>query len=661
MTKRLLLCSCMGTQTLDAATISAASGLTCSRVHAALCTDEIGVAARAMSDGDTIIACQQERARFEDLAAEQGVAVPGFVDLRDRAGWSDDSARAGPKMAALAAEAILPQPQGKAVDVVSEGVCLIVGPGEAAIAAAEHVAGALSVTVLITDDADLPLYPPRQPGYDVVRGRLRRVQGALGAFTVSIDALQQMIPGGRGALEMTAPRDGGMSTCDVLIDLTGGQAFVPAPDKREGYLRADPRDPLAVARLLVEAVQLTGTFEKPLYVRLEDQLCAHSRAGQVGCSNCLDICPTGAITPAGDHVSIDPMVCAGCGACAALCPSGAIAYDDPPVSSLLQRIETLARVYLAAGGAAPRLLVHDAAHGADLIRLSARFGQGFPADVIPLELATIAGFGHAEQLAALACGFAAVDVLLAPTTETDALRRECALTEAIAGPDRARLLEVTDPEALPDALGSQTPPPPVVEPVLPMGSRRQVARLSARALNPGAQTPLPLPDGAPYGAVVVDTEACTLCLSCVSLCPSGALIDNPDRPELRFQEDACLQCGICRTICPEQAITLKPQFDLTDAALGQQVLHEEDPFACVECGALFGVRSTVEKIMETLAGKHAMFASSNAARMIQMCDDCRVKAQFKATDNPFAMGTPRRTRTTDDYLAERGPSDRKDH
>jgi ferredoxin len=142
----------------------------------------------------------------------------------------------------------------------------------------------------------------------------------------------------------------------------------------------------------------------------------------------------------------------------------------------------------------------------------------------------------------------------------------------------------------------------------------------------------------------------------VSLCPSGALVDNPDMPQLNFQEDACLQCGICSTVCPENAITLEPRFDLSDAALSQRVLHEEEPFACIECGTLFGVKSTVEKITEKLGGKHSMFGSADAVKLIQMCDDCRVKAQFKADDNPFG-GTPRpRPRSTDDYL-----SNRRDH
>ncbi len=86
------------------------------------------------------------------------------------------------------------------------------------------------------------------------------------------------------------------------------------------------------------------------------------------------------------------------------------------------------------------------------------------------------------------------------------------------------------------------------------------------------------------------------------------------------------------------------------------VLNEEEPFACIECGALFGVKSTVERITEKLAGKHAMFASGSAARMIQMCEDCRIQAQFHAENSPLAGNQRPRVRTTDDYLSKR-----KDH
>ncbi len=649
MGKRLILCDCSGTQPLDTAAIEDATGLTCSKVHTALCTDQIAQAAEAIATGDAIVCCRQEQRLFEALAAEIGAPDPAFADLRDRAGWSDDPRSKLPKMAALLAEAALPATPAKSVDVISEGLCLIVGHSDVALPAARRLQDVLGVTALLTDEAE----PPVERGFDTIRGRLKRAAGTLGDFAVRIDELRQVDPTGRGALGWTAPRNGGTSQCDIILDLSGGAPLFPAPAKREGYLRADPGSIHAVADAVLEASQLVGTFEKPLYVATTPGLCAHSRAGQTGCTRCLDICPTGAILPDGDHVAVDAMICAGCGACSAVCPSGAISYDAPPPETLFRRIHTLASAYLDAGGEAPRLLVCDRDFGTEMIALAARFGRGLPADTIPLEVDALSGFGHAEMLAALAAGFAGVSVLLAPTTERDAPERELALATAIAGEGRIRMLDIADPDALCEALyTSDEPPPPCVEPVLPMGSRRQVARLAARALRPDQEV-LPLPAGAPYGAVLVDTDACTLCLSCVSLCPSGALVDNPDLPQLRFQEDACLQCGLCSHVCPENAIAYAPRLDLTDAALGQRVLNEEEPFACVECGALFGVKSTIERITEKLAGKHSMFADPARARLIQMCDDCRVRAQYHSADNPFAGGERPRVRTTDDYLSKR--------
>lgn len=656
MGTRLLLCDCLGSQTVDATAIGAATSLEPSKVYTNLCGAQTETTAKAIEAGDVMIACAQESAFFEMLAEELGVDAPALVDIRDRAGWSDQAAKAGPKQAALAAEAALNLPVPKVVDVVSEGTCLIVGAGDAVFAAAAQLCDTLAVTVLQTDGSDVPV----DRRFDVVRGRVRNLTGALGQFEVRIDGFSQLLPGGRGAFAFSDPKDGAVSECDLVIDLTGDPAMVPAPHKREGYLRADPRQPVAVAAVLAEAAQMVGMFEKPLYIALEPALCAHSRAEQTGCTKCLNICPTGAITSAGDHVAIDPMICAGCGACAALCPSGAIAYDSPPVSAVFRRLDTLSSTYRKTGGTAPRLLVHDADHGTEMIGLSARFGRGLPADVIPFAMDSLAAFGHAEMMAALSCGFASVDVLLAPRTERDTPEHEAALANALSGGGRVQVIDMVDPDALSDHLYGGETPKPVATPSLPIGTRRQVARVAAKAMMPEAEM-LPLPESAPYGAVLVDKEACTLCLSCVSLCPSGALGDNPDLPQLLFQEDACLQCGICATICPETAITLEPRMNLTDAAFSQVVLNEEEPFACIECGALFGVKSTIEKITEKLAGKHSMFATSDAAKMIQMCDNCRIQAQYHSQNNPFALGAPRIPRTTDDYLKETPYSKRKDH
>lgn len=319
MPKHLILCDCSGTQNLDKEALSQATGLPCSKVHSALCTTQIEQAATALEGEDAIICCAQEHRFFDALAEELGRPSPAYLDLRDRAGWTTDQASTLPKMSALVAEALLEIPTSKTVDVHSEGLCLILGAPDVAFAAAEKLQDTHAVTVLL----EQPIDPPMTRAYDVISGHLRRAQGGLGQFAVTIDQLQQLDVTGRN-WTWDAPRDGGQSICDIILDLRGDRPLFPAPEKREGYVRADPKSPTALADAILTTSQLIGTFEKPLYVRSEPLLCAHSRAGQTGCTRCLDVCPTGAISPDGDHVSIDPMICAGCGSaprCAPLAPS----------------------------------------------------------------------------------------------------------------------------------------------------------------------------------------------------------------------------------------------------------------------------------------------------------------------------------------------------
>jgi ferredoxin len=158
-----------------------------------------------------------------------------------------------------------------------------------------------------------------------------------------------------------------------------------------------------------------------------------------------------------------------------------------------------------------------------------------------------------------------------------------------------------------------------------------------------------MPDGAPFGAVTINVDGCTLCLACVGACPTDALSDNPDAPMLSFTEQACIQCGLCRATCPEKVMTLTPRISFDAAARTPALLKEEDPFECVSCGKPFGAKSSIERTIERLVG-HPMFAGNDAAlQRLRMCEECRVIAHF-TDEQPMTGGAVPRTRTTDDYL-----------
>jgi ferredoxin len=667
--KRLFVCSCDGTMPLDARGLGRACGREL-HVHRQLCRGEIANVADAARDGaDLLICCTQESPLFDETVADAGPdGTVSYVNIREHAGWSGEAAKATPKIAALIAAAAIEAPPARTLSFASAGRTLVYGVDDDAVAAAAQLAGRLDVTLILVPPGEA--VPPRVTGFPVFRGRINAASGRLGAFAVTVDDLAAADPSSRAGLSYGEGAKGVAMTFDIVVDLSGGAPLIGADEKRDGYLRADPASPAAVQKALFDASDMVGEFEKPIYVAYEESLCAHSRSRVTGCTRCLDLCPVSAIAPAGDHVAIDREICAGCGSCASVCPTGAASYALPATEPLYRRLRTMLRTYRDAGGEAPAILFHDTREGEALIAMAARFGRGLPANVLPVALNETTQLSFDIVAAALAYGAARV-VALAPVQARDRLdgvAGQIAIAETLMeglgyGAGRARLIVEADPDALCDALYDLDPAPAVPPSgFLPMGGRRSLTGLSLQHLYEHAPTPtetLPLAAGAPFGAVAVDTEGCTLCLACVGACPTGALGDNPDAPMLTFTEQACVQCGLCRATCPENAIALEPRFNFAAGARQAVTLKQEEPHLCVSCGKPFGTKSAIERVVEKLAG-HSMFAGdAGAIERLRMCEECRVLAQF-ADRHQMAGASRRVTRTTDDYISGAAGDDEAD-
>jgi ferredoxin len=659
--RKIILCSCEDTMPLDPERVREACRANVETARH-LCRAELNRFRKAAGAGGALtVGCTQEAPLFAEVAGDADVT---FANVRETAGWSKDATASGPKMAALLAAAAEPMPEPGFVQLSSEGVVLVYGSDEAAIEAGKLLAEHLDVTVLLTRTDGLT--PPRVTIVPIVRGTIRQATGYLGAFELIVDDYASPLPSSRAAFAFGEPKNGATSRCDIVLDLTGSTPLFAAPDLREGYLRADPRDPATVLRAVLKARDLVGTFDKPRAITFSADLCAHSRSNIVGCHRCLDLCPAGAIASAGDHVAIDPHLCAGCGQCAAACPTGAAAYALPPADALMRKLRVLLLVYRDAGGQDPLVLLHDEDHGAELIDALARHGDGLPANVLPLAVNEVTQIGIEAIAAAFAFGASAARLLVRarPRHDVAGLRQTLVLAEQILaglgfGSQRVAAIETDDPDELGAQLRLVSPAAPVVRPASfsPVGRKRDVMRLALRELQRVAPAPvdvIALPDGSPFGAVELNVEGCTLCLACVSACPTGALSDDPEHPMLRFTEDACVQCGLCKATCPEKVITLRPQLDFRAATAIAHTLKEEEPFACVRCGKPFGVKSSIERVIAKLDGKHWMYQGPQSRiELLKMCDDCRVAVVSAQEFDPYGAPARPKPRTTDDYLRER--------
>lgn len=621
----------------------------------------------------------------------QGVPIR-FVNIRETGGWSKDATQAAPKQAALLALARLPAPEPVAtVDYHSAGRVLIIGALDAAERAAALLGDTLDVILFSTGagqdgGAQERRYPVLTGAIARLTGWLGAFElqwaqnnpidldlctrcnaclaacpeGAIG-FDYQIDSTLckshracVKVCGAAGAINFDRPPQSHSETFDLVLDLRATPAFTQNA-LPQGYFFAGQAAVPGRVDLMQAVLQLrglVGAFEKPRFFSYKQKLCAHSRNEKTGCSACIDVCTASAISSERERqaIKVNPNLCVGCGACTTVCPTGALGFAYPVASEQGVRLKTLLGTYARAGGKDAAILFHSQEAGTRLVNDLGRAARldpstlGVPARVLPLPLWHTASVGLDLWLTAIAYGASQVWVLMTGEEAPEyvaAVQAQMDVTQAILSGlgyqgTHLRLLHARDARDL-AALDAQLQAPPAQTVGHAAGFAVQADKRATLELAldhlvaQAASRPevIALPAGAsPLGAVALDKDACTLCLSCVNACPAGALQDNPLSPQLKFIEKNCVQCGLCVKTCPEKALALVPQLRLSAQRKEAVVINEMPPYVCIRCSKPFGTLKAIEGMLTKLAG-HAMFQGAAADRL-KMCSDCRVVDIYSA-------------------------------
>ena len=503
----------------------------------------------------------------------------------------------------------------------SRGAVLVIGPGQYVTSVAARLAVSLRVLACATSgeisQTDLHDNP------SLLSCRVTAVKGYLGRFTATAQGKDGNIDLGL----FSANRDGFF---DLVLDLNSPPLLSTAV-KPLGYY-APGTDSTAIDVAIAELTTFTGSFWKPRFYNFNAELCAHSAQGVVGCTRCLNVCPTGAISSLAETISIDSNLCQGCATCVLACPTGAIAYTAPSLVDIHKRLATILAEAVGPGCEAPQLLIYEDNDQSvdECLGTVDRPSVGFAVPAIALA-------GPDVWIAALARGSAQVIVSLPadlPESTRGELKAQAEVAQAVLAAmgdvaERITIIDGTQPIARVtrhDGLAQQS------HPVVSRGATKRdvlfagLEQLQNSAAADGIVMPasVELSANAPFGTVEVNPHSCTLCMACTYLCPTGALFSETALPQLSFVESRCVQCHICEHACPEKSITLKPRL-LFDANTRQtaRTLNQDVQHHCPECAAPFIGRALLDRSRKIMRDQQLL--NHNELNGLRLCPSCRAR------------------------------------
>lgn len=467
----------------------------------------------------------------------------------------------------------------------------------------------------------------------VLAGRILEVKGRLGSFQITIDDIgpakshrrelkaDQVVVVSRDGLPDIRPRTG----CHLLVD----------PSEAD------------LNRLAERIRDLTGDFLKPVHVGYHPEICAGGAANQEACGICISACPYDAIARNPENplrMRVDHMACEGCGACISACPTTSLQFTEPSPRELYGRLAGLLAPLPGQGNGGDCVVVfHCGEHGRRALEEAGRRPLAYSASILPVEVPCLRYVSEANMLAAFRLGAKGVGLLGCETCqhgERELLFQKmdfCHLTlDAFGlGAERLRLMTVSDgTEEESVATLSRFAETLSATPIHWDGrhlrhwsSREVIAETIEAFIEQTGKEPGRRMFDAPFPFAYADVKesGCTMCRSCVNVCPVHAFQLNENDSALQLRQLACVACGLCEKVCPENVITLRREVYFDRAALAYQTVVQDDMIACTKCGKPYINRKALEAVESRVLSLGSLLDTFTGDRrtLLRMCPDCR--------------------------------------
>ena len=336
------------------------------------------------------------------------------------------------------------------------------------------------------------------------------------------------------------------------------------------------------------------------------------------CAKCVEVCPTVAILKNDEkrELVFSHIDCIGCGECVSVCPSGALKFAPLP-QSVFYEISKLYKDKI------PLLIAEGEISSALKIEL--------PCGVLPFGIFGSKQIDEVNLLSAMQESGSSVIVYGADAGEgtREAAELINGISRAIYGKDAVFLAR--NLAELQEALGFVQSAQPWGLSINEQGlSKKEIfsKRVSAM-VGEGSFGTVKSGERLRFGEVSINESSCTLCLSCVGACNTGALYaDNSDN-SIKFNASLCTTCNYCVLSCAEKdtmalnisGVRLAPEF------FTYRMLAKDELFKCIECGKEFATTKAVMKIADMM-GAH--FSSEpEKMKTLFCCGDCKAKIMIK--------------------------------